>query len=81
MRVRVRVCVCVCVCVFGRFQQSFSHYTTVAAFSLDAIALVFLVLLTLMHRAADTRQEYITKSYYHDTGQTSPDYILLMLSI
>ena len=66
---------------FRRFQQSFSHVTTVARFDEALIALGLLVLLTLMHRAGDTRLKGTAQSYYPGTGPTGSSFILLMLSV
>ena len=70
----VYACVCFCMCVRA-ICQSYQDCL------LHEIALAFLMLPLLIHRAADTRHDYINQSHYPDTGPSSLDSFLLMLSV
>ena len=41
----------------------------------------FFMLPTLIHRAVDTKHDCTTYSHYSDIGSTSPEFIILMLSV
>ena len=77
-RVCVYVCVCVCVCVIGvlhRFQQSFSHITTVAVCCIRRDSAR--VLSTSNTYAPCRRHTYTTQSFCPYNGPTSPGFIRL----
>ena len=62
-----------------RFQQTFSHITTMAACCLRRDgARGFSAAIT---DAPCRRHKYTTQSHYADTGSNSPGFILLMMSV